>query len=206
MPSQKGHTADDHRDISERDRDRYDDVLRAIFNELRGTRIQTGEVSAYLGFLHKDFRDLLKLLAIQCDTGRRAVGFGFKIGLPRTKKENRMPLEITITNEQEIDVTVSPKTDTGKPAAIDGKPSWTVVSGNSQVIQSEDGKTGTLRSSDEIGDTQIIVKIDADLGDGVEEVSDIINLKVASATAKNLGLAAGTARAKPDVTIPTPVP
>lgn len=149
-------------------------------------------------------RDILKALSNGGDTGQRTNGFGFKIGQPKLKPYTKMPLELTVTNEQEIDVTVTPKTDTGKPAKIDGKPSWTVLTGNSQVIVSEDGLTATLRSSDELGDTQVVVKADANLDPdpaAFEEISDIITLKVVGATAKNLGLAAGTARPKPE---PTP--
>jgi len=102
-----------------------------------------------------------------------------------------MPLELKITNEQKIPVTLKPVTDTGKPATLDGKPAWTVISGNSQVVTSEDGLSAELISSDELGDTEIVVKADADLGEGVEEISDIIKLSVVGATAKNLGLAAG---------------
>jgi len=121
----------------------------------------------------------------------KKVVFGFKVGLVKTKPKKIMPLELKITNEQKIPVTLKPVTDTGKPATLDGKPAWTVISGNSQVVTSEDGLSAELISSDELGDTEIVVKADADLGEGVEEISDIIKLSVVGATAKNLGLAAG---------------
>lgn len=108
-----------------------------------------------------------------------------------------MPLEIKITNEQMVDVTITPRTDTGKPAKLDGSPAWTVISGNSQVVVAEDGLSANLISSDEPGDTIVSVKADADLGEGVEEIADTITLSVIGATAKNLGLAAGTPVAKP---------
>jgi len=121
---------------------------------------------------------------------RKRVSFGFKVGVPQPK-DNNMPLELKITNEQKINVTVTPRTDTGKPAKLDGSPSWTVVSGNSQVVVAEDGLSADLVSSDEPGDTIVVVKADADLGEGVEEISDSITLSVIGATAKNLGLSAG---------------
>lgn len=108
-----------------------------------------------------------------------------------------MPLELKITNEQEIPVTLAPKTDTGKPAVLDGAPSWSVISGNSQVVVADDGLSARLVSSDDPGDTVILVKADADLGEGVEEISDTITLSVIGATAKNLGLTAGPAVPKP---------
>lgn len=102
-----------------------------------------------------------------------------------------MPLELKITNEQKIKVTLTPKTDTGKPAKLDGVPAWEVVSGNSTVVVAADGLSADLVSADDPGDTQFLVKADADIGEGVEEISDIISLGVVGATAKNLGLSAG---------------
>lgn len=108
-----------------------------------------------------------------------------------------MPLELKITSEQQVKVSLSPKTDTGKPAPLDGAPAWSVISGNSQVVVSEDGLSAMLVSSDDPGDTHVLVKADADLGEGIEEISDTITLSVIGATAKNLGLTAGTPEAKP---------
>lgn len=147
----------------------------------------------------------MNIFIIHCDDRKkpkRKVSFGFKVGLVKPKPVKRMPLELKITNEQQIPVTLTPVTDTGKPATLDGMPAWTVISGNSQCVVSEDGLSAMLVSSDEPGDTEIIVKADADLGEGVEEISDIVKLSVQGATAKNLGMKAGTPEAKP---VPTPV-
>lgn len=104
-----------------------------------------------------------------------------------------MPLELTITNEQKIPVTLNPTTDAGKPAELedDPAPKWSVVSGDSQVVASPDGKSAELISSDTPGDTVFMVEADADIGDGVENLVDTITLHVQGARAKNLGLSAG---------------
>jgi hypothetical protein len=117
--------------------------------------------------------------------------FVFSFGLPK-QKETAMPVEVSITNEQKVNVTLTPVTDTGKPAKLDGAPAWTVVSGNSQVVVADDGLSADLVSSDDPGDTEIVIKADADLGEGVEEISDMIRLHVLGATAKNLGIKVGT--------------
>jgi len=119
------------------------------------------------------------------------------IGLVTKKTRKKGNMEIKITNEQQVRVKLAPKTDSGKPATLDGAPSWTTISGSSQVVVDEDGLGALLVSGDDPGDTEIIVKADADLGDGVEEISDIIKLSVVGATAKNLGLTAGTPELKP---------
>jgi len=106
-------------------------------------------------------------------------------------------LNIQITNEQQVKVSLAPVTDTKKPATLDGAPAWTTTSGNSQVVVAEDGLSATLVSSDEPGVTEVLVKADADLGTGVEEISENITLTVVSATAKNLGATVGTPELKP---------
>lgn len=119
------------------------------------------------------------------------VSFSFEVGVPQLKARP-MPLEIRITNEQKVNVTVTPRTDSGKPAKLDGSPAWTVISGNSSLAVADDGLSADLISSDDPGDTVILIKADADLGEGIEELADSITLSVVGATAKNLGLAAGT--------------
>lgn len=127
-----------------------------------------------------------------CSRGR----FDYKVGLCKQKERKTGMLELSITNEQKIPVTLAPKTATGKPASVDGPPSWSVISGSSTVVPAADGLSAELISSDDPGDTEILVKADADLGSGVEEVSDIIRLTVVGARAANLGLVAGEAVAK----------
>jgi hypothetical protein len=120
----------------------------------------------------------------------RAV-LGFAFGLPALK-EKTMPATVTITNEQKVPVTLTPVTDSGKPAKLDGSPAWTIISGNSQVVVAGDGMSAELVSADDPGDTEILIKADADLGAGVTEISDTIRLSVIGATAQNLGLTVGT--------------
>ncbi len=107
-----------------------------------------------------------------------------------------MPLDLTITNEQKVQVTLNPVTDTGKPAKLDGAPTWSVINGTSTLDIAADGLSAFLVSGDDPGDSDFLVSADADLGSGVTEISDTIRLHVAGAQAKNLGLVAGTPVAK----------
>ena len=135
---------------------------------------------------------VIKRLLERLAKRREPAHFDYSLGLavPKEEKGHTM-LEITITNEEQVPVRLSPKTSTGKPAAVDGVPTWEIISGESTVTASEDGLSATLRSSDNPGDTEIMVKADADIGEGVTEISDIIRLTVAGAQAANLGLSAG---------------
>ena len=120
------------------------------------------------------------------------VSFSFAIGQPKLKTKTKMPLAITITDEQKVNVTLKPVTDAGKPVTLDGAPVWSVTLGDSTIVPAADGLSADLISSDTPGDTQILVSADADLGSGVDTISDTIDLTVVGASAKNLGLVAGT--------------
>jgi len=69
--------------------------------------------------------------------------FDYSVGPIKNKKEGRCSmLEITITNEQQVNVVLHPVTATGRPAQVDGAPTWTVQSGNSTVNPAADGFVG----------------------------------------------------------------
>ena len=104
-----------------------------------------------------------------------------------------MALDLTIQNDQKIPVTITPVTATGKPATVDGVPTWTLVNGDATIAVAANGLTAELVSADTPGESNFLVEADADLGAGVETISDTIKLTVTSAKAVNLGLAAGPA-------------
>lgn len=109
-----------------------------------------------------------------------------------------MPLELSITNEEQVVVHLAPVTAAGKPTKLDGAPTWTVVSGPAKVNAAADGLSATLVSDDnDLSDTIVKVSADADLGDGVEEVADTITLHTTHANAKSLGLSADAPTLKP---------
>lgn len=105
-------------------------------------------------------------------------------------------LEISITNEQKVKVTLTPVTAAGRPAKLDGVPTWQVSSGDSTVVPSADGLSADLISSDIPGETMFVVSADADLGQGVVNITDSVKLTVEGALATSLGLTAGTPETK----------
>ncbi len=100
-------------------------------------------------------------------------------------------LELSITNEQKIKVTLRPTTSAGRPAQVDGAPVWIISSGDSTISVAPDGLSADLISSDVPGQTMFVVSADADLGAGVVNITDSILLTVEGALAVNLGLSAG---------------
>jgi hypothetical protein len=135
---------------------------------------------------------------LQVILGSRPKGrLGFDVGPVENKVKCNGMQAITITNEQQVIVTLNPVTATGKPAKIDGIAKWEVQSGDSRVEVSEDGRTATIISSDSPGITSILVTADADLGEGEERIQDIIDVTVQGAKAASLHLVFGEATPKP---------
>jgi hypothetical protein len=100
---------------------------------------------------------------------------------------------ITITNEQKVLVTLAPTTAAGNPATLDGTPVWTVVSGDATLEVAEDGLSAFLVSGAADVTSQVEVTADADLGEGVVTLTDVIDLAVVAAQASALGLVVDTA-------------
>lgn len=108
-----------------------------------------------------------------------------------------MPLNVACSNEQKIPVIATPQTAGGRPAQIDGALRVTVQSGDGTVEQ-DAAKPLEFKavSGDAPGDTVYLVEADADLGSGVQNISDLVTLTVTSATAANFGLSAGVPEPK----------
>jgi len=161
--------------------------LRAVVRELAGVRCEFHEL-----------RELLKHFRPKKPKGRLDLSFG----LVRTKntKGNDMPTTLELTNEQEIDLTIAPKTAKGKLAKVDGVPSWTLQSGSSVTITpSADGKTATARTVDDgEGESVILAEADADLGAGFEPLDETITIRVSVPKAASLGITVGDPRLKSD--------
>jgi len=102
-----------------------------------------------------------------------------------------MPIDIALTNEQQVRVRSVPVTAAGNPASVDGPLRISVVSGDATVEQDPGAPLeAVLVSSDAPGDTTFLVEADADLGEGVVLIQDTVTLRVAGAQAAALGLSA----------------
>lgn len=128
------------------------------------------------------FKWLIKLLFSR---KRHKGHFSYKIGMPIRKE---VMLELVCTNEQKIKVTVTPVTAAGSFAPLDGPISVSVQSG-SGTFEMVDEKSFWIISGDP-GDTPFLVSGDADVGEGIETISDIVMLHVEGAKASSLGITA----------------
>ncbi len=97
-------------------------------------------------------------------------------------------MQITITNEEKVLVTLAPTTAAGNPATLDGIPTWVVTSGDATLEIAEDGLSAFLVSGNVAGISTIELTADADLGEGIVNIVETIDLTVTEAAASVLGL------------------
>lgn len=108
-----------------------------------------------------------------------------------------MPLSLACSNEEKVTVTAAPKSSSGRPARLDGALRVSVQSGDGTVEQ--DAATPLAFkavSGDAPGDTVYLVEGDADLGDGITLIQDLVTLTVTGANAASFGLSAGVTEPK----------
>lgn len=101
-------------------------------------------------------------------------------------------MAIVLTDEQKVELALSPKTAAGNPAALDGAPVWTVS--DEAVLEltvSADGLTASVAAKG-LGSAQVSVVADADLDEGeTREISGVLDIVVVAAEAASLGISAG---------------
>lgn len=105
-----------------------------------------------------------------------------------------MSLQISSTNEEKILITIAPVTAQGNPASVENTV-FTVDSGDATVQEVEANKSYYLVSGAG-GLSTVTVTADADLGEGVTNITDTIEYFVTTAQATSFGLSAGTPEPK----------
>lgn len=102
----------------------------------------------------------------------------------------------TITSEEKIPVTLAPLTAAGNPATVDGVPVWAVTEGDATLEVAADGLSAYLVSGAANVVSSVTVTADADLGEGVMNLSEVVTLTVVAPSAALLGATAGAAELK----------
>ena len=104
------------------------------------------------------------------------------------KGEKAMPLEVSMTTEEQCRLSITPKTPGGDPATIDGQAQWTV--NGTCTLTPIDATSVWVVAGVLVGDSVVTVACDADMGSGVIPLGDTCLVHVATPMAANLGLAA----------------
>lgn len=121
--------------------------------------------------------------------------FVWHVGPTTLKKDAHMPLDLTMTDEQQVLVTAAPTTAAGHPAPVDGQVQFTVVTGDVTIARVDDLSANIVSGTP--GDAEVLVEADADLGAGIVTISDHLTVHVVGAQAANLGLTKAEPTPKP---------
>ena len=92
-------------------------------------------------------------------------------------------ISVVMTNVEKAILTIAPITSTGKPASLDGVPTWIVNDPDATlgpIVASADGLACEVPSSDGVtGSTgTVTVEADADLGAGVVVISETFGFTI----------------------------
>ena len=138
----------------------------------------------------------LKLIAREIDEVQAVVTVTYE-RFQMTAKGDRMAY--TLPGDKEVLVQVSYVDADGHPATVDGPVTWLSSDENiAIVIPQTDDKQAIIRPTDDIGNVQISVAADADLGSGVRQLVTLMDVTVVAGEA-----VAGTIQ---PVSEPTPIP
>jgi hypothetical protein len=124
--------------------------------------------------------------------GKLKFAYGPVADVIRTvEEENPM---LILTDSQKVTLSIKPVTKAGNPAAIDGLPIWSLGCEDHLKLEvSEDGLSATVSSLGKLGACQVNVSADADLGEGVETITGVVDIVVQAGKAVKLGVEAGAA-------------
>jgi hypothetical protein len=102
---------------------------------------------------------------------------------------------IILTDTQEVDLAIAPKDRKRKPAQVEGIPVWSTSDPLiCSITPAADGLSCNVKATDNLGDVQISVVADADLGEGVENITGIEQISVVAGKAVTMGISAGIPR------------
>jgi hypothetical protein len=114
----------------------------------------------------------------------------WQVGPLMLKGVSRMPIEVTMTTDEQCRLAITPVTASGHPADIDGAAQWS-VEGSCTLMPIDDLSVWVV-SGDSPGDSVVTVSVDADVGEGFRELTDTATYHVGTPMAEQLGLMADT--------------
>jgi hypothetical protein len=101
--------------------------------------------------------------------------------------------QMTMTDSQQVGLTIQPVDKKGNPAPVDGVPAW--ASSNTEVVTvtpAADGMSAVASAVGPLGTATVSVKADADLGSGVTEIAGTLDITITAGAAATVTITAGT--------------
>jgi hypothetical protein len=102
-------------------------------------------------------------------------------------------MSLTMTDTQKVSLTISPLDARGNPARVDGIPTWAASDPALLLVLPEPSGLGAVAIAiGGLGNAQVTVTADVDLGAGVREITGILDITIVGGEAVELGIVAGT--------------
>lgn len=101
-------------------------------------------------------------------------------------------MAVTITDTQKVLVSIEALDAKGNPATLDGIPVWTVS--DSSIITAEiaaDGLSAQIIAGNVLGNAQVSITADADLGAGFTPITGLLDVTVIGGEAVTLAVSVG---------------
>lgn len=107
------------------------------------------------------------------------------------KEDVRM---VTLLDNQKLAITKIEATSVkGNPAVIDGVPTWSISDDTLLSLEvAGDSLSAIVHVVGPVGNAQVMAKADADTGEGIEEITGIMDIEILASKAASLTLTAGT--------------
>lgn len=106
--------------------------------------------------------------------------------------------DLSITNSQQVALALEPQDRRGVPAPIDGIPTWQTSDPTIAAVEpAADGLTAVVKAVGPVGTARITATADADLGDGVQAITGVLELNVTLGQAAVLSLRAESPTEQP---------
>ena len=99
---------------------------------------------------------------------------------------------ITLTDTQYVEVSFQPVDARGNPARVEGVPEWQVSDPFLLALNiAEDGLSAELLAMGPLGNGQMAITVDADLGAGVRSITGVLDVTITSGAATSLNIVVG---------------
>jgi hypothetical protein len=122
-------------------------------------------------------------------TGTPAPSVRWHVGPVVPLQGEPMPVEVTMSTEEQVRLSITPLTPGGDPAPTDGPAQWT-IEGPCMLVPIDDLSTWVRGTPTAAGDSVVTVTADADLGEGFVPLADTAVIHVSSPMAASLGMQA----------------
>ena len=122
-------------------------------------------------------------------TGTPSPRLRWHVGPIVPRQGERMSIEVSMSTEQQVRLSITPLTPGGDPAPIDGAAVWQ-IEGPCTLAPIDDVSVWVVGNTTAVGDSVVTVTADADLGAGFVPIADTCVVHVANPQAASLGMAA----------------